>query len=355
MDGTIVQQGRFTSDGTARTIALRSDVDWMMVYNYTQAAANAASTGYKFYWQRGLAAGDGFEYQSNGASTAIDLTVLGANGGGFTLIDTSDQTPGARLALTGNLTAANPPVVNATNHTFSVGDIVRLSNLDNQPQIAGLDFTVTAIVAGASFTIGNINLANSTASTAGFYRKIPNNPIFYPRRRYITYVSQATANAAWAKIYMSVTHGFTVGQEVRLRFPGGEAVWENFAQLDGVSATVMAVNEARAGNEPNNGGTANNIVVDVDVSGFGNWNVFGAANNQAYPPSGDVPFSPAQVAPLGEDTPTALSNNVDVYGDATDNQALIGIQLGAGQDAPAGQNNDVIYWVAGKSFRVDNE
>jgi len=31
MDGTILQQGRFTSDGTNKVLAIRSDVDWIRV------------------------------------------------------------------------------------------------------------------------------------------------------------------------------------------------------------------------------------------------------------------------------------------------------------------------------------
>jgi len=221
-NNTIIQQGYFTADGSAKILSLRSDVDWMWVYNYTQTAANAAATGYQFYWQRGLSDGDGFEYQSNAGSTAIDMTVLGAAGGGFTLIDSSSTTLPARAALTG-LTNANPPVVTSAGHGLIVGDIVRFTDLDNQEQICGIDFTVTA--AGVTFTVGNINLANSTASTAGYWRKIPYESLYYPRRRYITYVS-SSATAGRAKIYMSVTHSFIVGEKVRLLFPG--SVWNNF-------------------------------------------------------------------------------------------------------------------------------
>lgn len=348
MDNTIIQQGRFISDGGVKTLPIRSDVDWMWIYNYTQIGAAAASTGYKFYWQRGMANGTGIEYQSNAGSTAVNMLTLAS--GGFSLIDSANYVLPARAALTA-ITAANPPVITSAGHGLSVGDVVRFSNLDNQPQIAGIDFTVTAV--GATFTVGNINLANSVASTSGFWRKIPFDPIYYPRRRTVTYVSSA-ANTAHAKIYMSVTHGFTVGQEIRLNFPGGSDVWGNFAQLDGRIATIVGVNEARAGNEPNNGGVANNIVVDIDVSGLGAWNTFGAGGNQGYPASTQVPFTPAQVVPVGEDTAAALDLNANILDDATVNTAYLGMQLGAGVDGPAGQANDVIYWVAGKSFSVDN-
>jgi len=344
MSNTIIQQGTFTSAGTAQTLNIRSDVDWMWIYNYTQIAANALSTGYQFYWQRGMAAGTGIEYQSNAAGNAVDITTLAA--GGFTLIDSSDTTLLAAAALTG-LTNANPPVVTSAGHGLVVGDIVRFDTLDNQPQIAGMDFTVTA--SAVTFTIGNIALANSTASTTGNWRRIPFDPIYYPRRRFITFIS-ASATAGRAKVYLSVTHNFTVGQRVRLSLPGD--VWGNYSQLDGRECTVVAVNEARAGAEPNNGGVANNIVVDVDVAALGAWNVFGAAGNQTFPAAGDVPFTQAQVIPVGEDTGDAIAAATDILADATRNTAFLGMQLGAGVNGPAGQANDVIYWTAGKSFNV---
>ena len=337
-------QDSFTSTGSAQILTLRSDVDWIECINYTKIAANAASTGYKFYWQRGMAAGTGIEYQSNAGSTAVDMTTLAT--GGFTLIDTVNYTLPAKVALTA-LTAATPPVITSAGHGLSVGEIVRFDTLDNQPQIGGIDFTVTA--SAATFTVGNISFANSTASTSGFWRRVPFNPAFYPRRRYITFIS-SSATAGRAKVYMSVTHDFIVGQKVRLELPGD--VWGNYTQISGRECTIVAINEARAGAEPTNGGTANNIVVDVDVSGLGAWNVFGAGLNECYPASADVPFTPAQVVPVGENTATALSAGTDILSDATLNTGYIGIQLGAGTNGPAGVANDVIYWRAGKSFNV---
>lgn len=345
---TITLQGRFTSDGNAKTLDLRSDWDWIKVINETVSYAAGNDDGAEFYFQRGMTDGNGLMYLKEATIGALVPEEI-ADGEGFFYVDSSIATPSARAALTA-ITAANPPVVTSAGHGLSVGDIVRFDSLDNQPQIAGMDFTVTA--SGVTFTIGNINLVNSTASTAGFWRRIPFDPIFYPRRRFITYVS----SEAQCKVYMSVTHGYTVGQKIRLQFPGGSNVWGDYAQLHEVQATILEINATRAGNEPNNGGTANNIVLDVDTSAFTAWNAtFGAAGNQAYPAAAAVPFSNAQVVPLGEDTSYALSQNVNILDDATRNTAIIGVTLQAGATSPAGQNGDVIYWVAGKSFSVDNQ
>jgi len=345
---TVILQGRFTADGNAKTIELRSDWDWMRVYNQTVMFAAGNDDGAEFYFQRGMTDGRGVLYNKEATIGALVPSQLAANEG-FFYVDSSIVTPSARAALTG-LTAANPPVVTSAGHGLSVGDIVRFDTLNNQPQISGMDFSVTA--AGATFTIGNINLLNSTASTSGFWRRIPYDAMFYPRRRFITYVS----SEAQCKVYMSVTHGYTVGQSIRLQFPGGSSVWGDYAELHEVQATILEINVARAGNEPNNGGTANNIVLDVDTSIFTAWNAsFGAGLNQAYPASTAVPFSNAQVVPIGEDTAFALTQGADILDDATRNTAVLGVRLSAGANSPAGQADDVIYWVAGKSFSNNDE
>lgn len=348
---TIIQQGRFTSTGAAVTLALRSDVDWIRVYNETALAQAAADLAYEFYFQRGMAAGRGIAWTKLGtvANDPVTIGQLAANTG-FTLIDSSVITPSGNTAITA-VTAANPPVV-STATTPVIGDIVRLNTLDNQPQIGGIDFTVTAINAGVDFTIGNINLTNSTASTAGNYRIIPFDPMFYPRNRTVTFIQNNVVNP---KVYLSVTHGFTVGQELRLSFPGGSALWGDYAQLDGVSATVLAVGVARAGNEPNNAGVANNVQLDIDTTGFAAWNTFGAGGNEGYVAAGDVPFTPAQLIPIGQDTAQSIVSAVDILADATNNQAVLGIRLAGGATGPGGAANDVMYWMAGKSFNVDNQ
>ena len=343
---TIIQQGSFTQAATAvaKTIKLRSDVDWFRCLNLTIAdATQTTAVGVEYFWQRGFAADRGIEYKKSNAANAADMTDYLASGG-FTLVSNTDQTPGAKVAVTG-LSAAAPPVATAAT-ALAVGDIVRFESLDNQPQISGIDFSVTA-----ANQIGNISLVNSTASTAGFYRRVPYDPIFYPRRRYVTWVE----NAANPKVYLSVTHEYVVGEIVTLSFPGGTSVWGDYAQLDGVTATVIALNQTRAGSEPNNGTTANNIQLNIDTSAYTAWNAsFGAALNQAYPASTKVPFTPAQVLPSAQNTGYSLSSNVDILAAAIRNDAYIGLKLATGANSPAGAADDVIYWQAGKSYLVDN-
>lgn len=325
MDNTIIQQGRFTSDGTARQLAIRSDVDWMYVYNFTKATTAAGSEGVKYYWQRGLAANDGFVTIRNAGGTA-DLITTSATltVDGFTLLDTSDQTPGASIAVTSTTNATQPVVATGNTAGLSTGNVVRLIAITGAPNISGFDFEIDTIVANTSFRM-RYALANVPgAGTTGFYRKIPFPSIFYPRRRFVINITQAAS----AVVTTSVQHGYTVGQEVRMIVPAAFGM----TQMDGIQATITAV-------------TASTFTLNVDSSAFTAF---------AFPLAAVVPFTWAQVVPMGEDTSTALSNNQDILADATLNTSIIGMLLGAGVTSPAGEAEDVIYWVAGKSFSVDN-
>src|ERR1700748_1497078 len=82
MDGTIISQGRFTSTGAAKTLNIRSDVDWMSVKNITVAAANqTTAVGVEYFWQRGFPAGAMWEYKKSNAAAAANLSVYATSGG----------------------------------------------------------------------------------------------------------------------------------------------------------------------------------------------------------------------------------------------------------------------------------
>ena len=315
MSETIILQGSFTSDGTAKRLNLRSDVDWMEVINYTQSATTQTTgRGVAFRWQRGMAADTGVMHTKLDSVNTIGVETLAS--GGFTLLDTTSQVPGA--AITGTtITKASPPVCTAAGHGLSNGDVARIINSDNMAQINGLEFTL-ASVATNTFTLAymNTNTANFTASTSFTVRKIPNDPIFAPRNRQITAVTVGTTT----EIQMSVTHGLQVDEVVRLSVP---SVW-GMTQLDGLTGKITAINT-----------TTNTITVDIDSSAFTAF---------AWPAASAAPLTFAQVIPVGD------SGNV--LTGATDNVSLIGIELAAGADSPAGSSSDVIYWRAGKSFSI---
>lgn len=327
---TGTNQGRFTSNGTSKIISLRSDLDWMMVYNLSVLTAAGGDTGAQFYWQRGMTQGLGVIYAKTTATNALTIDEVAA-GAGFYLIDTSVNTPGPSLTLTG-ITNGNPPVVNTANTgSLANGDIVRIFSTVGAQQLGGIDFTIGALNAGVSFTLAYMAQIVGANPGAGTFRRIPYNPIYYPRNRTISNITQA----AQAVVTLTVTHGFTPGQVIRFVVPRVTALAYGMTELDGVQATIVAVNT-----------TTNTITVDVDTTGFSAF---------AFPLTADQPFTPAQVVPVGENTAEALNLDVNILDDATINQAEIGILLKAGASSPAGVNTNQIYWVAGKSFSIDNQ
>lgn len=322
-DNTIIQQGSFTSDGNSRIITLRSDVDWMRVYNLTELGANN-NVSVEFYWQRELVAEgiDAIKWAKTGGTDTTEVNVF-ANGE-FQLIDSSTQAPNAAVAITATSDAVG--FVTQTGDTTGMADgtIVRLNSVANRGNLSGFDFEIDTINAGVSFA-NRWDLANvpGGAGGAGFYRIIPFDPIYYPRRRFVVDISQA----AQAVVRFSVTHGYTVGQQIRFTVPTPF----DMVEIDGLVGTIVGL--------PGN----NSVTIDIDTRAF---TVF------TFPVVGDLPFNWAQAVPLGIDTVTALAGAVDILADATENLAILGMQLLGGANSPGGQVNDIVIWTAGKSFSV---
>jgi hypothetical protein len=314
--GTIVQSGSFTATGAARTLTLRSDVDFIEVFNWT-ASIPANNTGNKFAWFRGMATNDAMVQYWNGASTALlSNTAVNLGVGGFTLIDSSNQTPAGAIVVTAG-TNATQPVFNSAGTNLSNGDIVRIQNSDFV-NLNGLDFTIDTVNAGVSFRLANALATAPGAALAvnfGTYRKITYDPIYYPRNRMLANITQAAAGV----VTTLVNHGFTTGQKVRFYIPDVNGMTD----LDGLTATVTYL-------------TASTFSIDINTTGFTAFRYPTIALNDGYY---------GQVTPIGEDS--AIAPNV--LDDATRNTAYIGMQLAAGITSPAGQVNDVIYWVAYKS------
>ncbi len=339
MDNTIITQGSFISTGQAAFLPIRSDIDWMEVYNYTESnALSGAATGVhgvRYYWQRGLAANNAFVTMRNAGGTAdFNTTAAALQVGGFTLIDSSIQLPGPSVAYSAGTNAA-PPVITAGASDVALlntGSIVRVTSSATAFNASGLDYSVE-VLSGTTFSLRNM-IAPGAIFGAGTYRLIAFDPIFYPRNRVICNMSAASQ----CVIATTVDHGFQVGDQVRLNIPAG---FGNYSNLNGQQAVVVAVTAASAGNP-------NTFTVNVDTTGFGSF---------AWPAVAAVPFTPAQVEVIGGYTdstivtvpayPITNPNNVM---DATVNKAFIGMRLAAGITSPAGTVGQTIYWKAGKSF-----
>jgi len=337
---TIIQNGSFVSTGGNTVLRLRSDLDWIQVYNATTiAAAPANSTGIKWQWFRGKAQRNAFieTYDAGGAyavTSAAALRAAGSSAEGFSLLDSSLQDTGAPV-LCVSISNANPPVVTAANTgTLVDGDIVRLTGCVGAFQLSGLDFSVDTVNPGANtFALpGMAPIANAPATGAySRWRKVNYNPLYYPRNRTISAITQA----ANAQVTTTVAHGLTVGQKVRFHIPEITAVAFGMVELDRYEATVLTIVNAYS------------FTINVDTT---------AMTAFAFPLTADVGagMSFAQVTPIGMDMVTALSTGADYLKDATVNELYIGCLVPGNPAAvgtffnPGGANGDLIYWLAGK-------
>lgn len=322
---SLLQQGSFTADGSNKTLVIRADFDWIHVRNLTVLdAAGNGDLGEAFF-QRGMTNGRGIGYVKEATIGALVPDQLAANTG-FNLINSTQNVVSAPVALTSSSDSTTPTFATGDTTGLATGSIVRVAGMSGATSLNSFDFEIDSVVANTSFDM-RYDMANNpgVAGTGGTYRIINFDPQFYPRRRFVVDITQASS----AVVTTSVQHGYTVGQVVRMNVPAPF----DMVEMDGLSGTITAV-------------TASTFTLDIDSTAFTEFSF-------ALP--ADVPFSFAEVTPVGEDTGVALANNLDILADATRDTAFIGVELVAGAASPAGQNNDVIYWVAGKSFSVDNE
>jgi hypothetical protein len=251
---------------------------------------------------------------------------------GFYLVDTTVNVPGPGIATTG-ITGALPPVVTTGNTAgLAAGDIVRLFAPAGALQLGGMDFSVSSVVDNTSFVLRDMPAIVAATPLAGVYRRIPYDPYFYPRTRLITKITRSNP----ALVTLSVTHTFLVGQKVRFIIPAVTAAAYGMTELDGVEATIIGQNLT-------DGTSTNTILVDVDTTGFTAF---------ALPLTANPVHTFAQVVPVGANTATAINNGFDLLADASLNTGVLGVQLIAGTNSPAGVVGDVITWVAGRSFSV---
>lgn len=399
MQGTIIGQGSFKASfsganpntGSASVAAgnqvilqVPQGVDWIEVRDYTQAgtvgnngafigSSGSALVGNSWYWQVGMPTGAAIvEYNSNSAST---LNIDTIPTGGFTIYDPSGQLPGSLpvlgspVATTASTNATRPVVSTANTAGISIGTVVRMSNTA-QTDVNGIDMVVGAVTANTSFTLLTSTNALATApgaiGGAGFYRIVNINPLFYPRRRYVTNITKATN----AQVSTSVAHGLTPGQEVRFSVPSQSGMIQLNGNVQNNYQPCIIVSVV----------DDYNFTINIDTTNFTTF---------TWPTIAQQPSQFPFVTPFGEDTATALSStgaqvpsiggvqipntNTGILADSTVNTGFLGVVLGTGGTGnaasalitgPAGtvafnSSNvisavDTLYWIAGKSTYVSN-
>jgi len=341
MSNSTILRGHFVSAGQDVFIPLRSGYSAVKTRNWSIYSAQTAANGINYYWQLGMAQNDAMIELFNGAGTAITAdTAANLGVGGFTFTDTSIQTVGVPIVFT-QVTNAAPPLVLTANTAGLIANqtVVRLYFQNGvapyAQQLAGIDFTVGAVVNNVSFSLLNMPVIVATgAPVAGTYSIISGAgvPYWYPSRRVISNIT----NAAQAVVSTTVDHAYQVGQQVRFsnvnQVRPGSLAYGMF-QINNLTGNIVAT-------------TAGTFTVDIDTTGFGAF---------AFPVTANYPFTPAVVVPVGEDTATALAQpapGVNILSGATINTAEIGVILAAGITSPAGSNGDIIYWEASTDFNL---
>jgi hypothetical protein len=300
----LIAQGSFTSTGVATNIELPKAPHYFVVKNRS-TWGTAPNAVIQSEWFNGFAAGQAITITEDGAS-ALTGTNIAAGGTGFTFVDFSSQEPGALIATGTAITAANPAVVSDATSP-AVGDIVRMTNTTGMLQIAGLDFTVTAVTPGVNFTLGYLNSAGfAAAATNADYRVIPAK-YYSPYRRWITGITAANP----AVITVSVAHNYEIGDKIRVHVPAAFGM----TQMNGQLATITAV-------------SASTLTTDIDSAAFTAF---------AYPTSAVAAagVSFPHITPVGE-VATKLTQPIR-------NAAYFAMHLDTGV---VGANGNVMDWMA---------
>ena len=319
MIGTTLQQGTFTAVAGTTTLKLRSDIDWLKVYDPVNFAVN--SVGFEYFWQRGMASGTGVYLYHAAASTVVNSGLLAAPLG-FTRINTSDLQPGAAIATTAGTNAVQPVYDTGNTQAMAAGAIVRVFTA-GQTNLNGLDFSIDTVTLNTSFRLANaLATAPGVIAGVGTYRLIAANVDeynqFYPSRRVICNITQAAAGV----VTTMVDHSLTTGQLIRINVPTECAM----TQLNGQMVTVTVIN-------------ASTFSINVDTTGYTAF---------TFPVAAVAPCQYAEMVPVG----IAMPYNTSIQAAFRDNE-FIGMRLGydttAAGLAPAGIAGHTMYWIAGNS------
>jgi len=314
--------GTFTSTGVIENITLPSGYTEFEMVNITDIGSAAANTNVmRAKGTSSMAAGSAYyNPKTSGAATnALEVTTTT---GGFTFVE--DSAVVALGAANTGITAvsqANPAVVSLASTTgLANSDVVRIFSTTAMLEIAGWDFTIGSLIANTSFELSYLDASGfAAAATAGTIRRVPFDPRFYPRNRRITGISAATS----AVITLSVTHGFTAGQAVRIKVPSDFGMIE----IDDLIGNITAVSTAN-----------NTVTVDIDSSAF---TAFAFPTSAVAGSGVEAP----QVIPVGETANETFANTLD---DATDNQSFRGVQVGT-----TVQTSGSLYqWVARRGTSI---
>ena len=321
----------YVSNGTSQLITVPADIVKFEVFSETSySGTNVSNTNMiNAWWYKDLPADTGFVGNRTNMAHTIALTNM-LPSGGFTLIDPTANQLQASITATGagTINSAAPALLTTGNTgTLVAGDTVRLWTTTGLLQIAGIDYTVGTVTGNTSFTLKNLDttLTNLTATaTAATFAKLNYPAAYYPRRRSITNIGSSGTSSI---ITLSVTHGYIVGQQVRVYVPSAFGM----TQINGLLGAITAIGASDAS------GFTNTITLNINSSAF---TAFTWPTSATAAVGVLMPF----VEPVGE---TATNSTAQPWGnlldDRTVNTAAYQMSLGS---SVVGASSDVIRWIA---------
>lgn len=232
----------------------------------------------------------------------------------------------------GALSKANPAQLTSTAHGLQTGDQILISGpftaATAMNQLGGIIFTVTVTGANTVTIPINTSGATFTATTVTTWRKVTVPPYYYPRNAVITGITAANPMV----VTTSTNHGYTVGQQVRIRVPSALGM----VQANNLQGVITAVSSTTF------------TIGSIDSSAFTAF---------AWPAVTALPFTPATVTPIGSGPSAttflpAIQYNFDTLDDAVNNQSFQGFTVGTnilvtGSTTVLGITaSDVISWTA---------
>ncbi len=318
--------GSFTSDGEIRDISLPSGFTEFEMTNISDIGSTAANTNVmESRATSDMPDGSGYFGPKTSGAATIALTVTTLTGG-FTFVDDSASVSlGAANSTITAIGQDTPSAVVSLTSTagLSEQDVIRVFDTTGMLQIAGWDFTIDTVTTDTSFNLAFLDSSGfAVPATEGTLRRVPFDARFYPRNRRITNI-QPSFPVGNTVIQLSVTHGFTIGQLVRIKVPA------QYGMIELDNALVEITGEDIVNNE---------IVISVDSTSFTPF---------TFPTSGEAAagVEVPQVIPVGEAATEFSANLLD---DATENRSFRGVQIGT-----TVQTDGVLYqWVAKRGVRL---
>nr|CAB4126354.1 hypothetical protein UFOVP88_20 [uncultured Caudovirales phage] len=312
----------FVSNGNAINIALPAGYDDIELFNISTETLTSTDV---MYAKGNANAPAGYALYDIGSSTSGTLTPKFTLTNGFTFISDSSQFPSGAQTVASAISSANPGVVSTSSTLgLATGSIVRITNSTGLLQIGGLDFTVGSVIANTSFALTYLDTSSTNvngSASAAKWQLLATGPRYYPPRRYIVNMASSGVNTL---ITMSVTHQYTVGQEVRIYCPSNFGM----TQINGLLGVITAIGTADVS------GITNTITVNINSSSF---TAFSWPTSATAASGTNFAF----VEPVGEAAQVPYQNLLD---DATYNQSFSGVQIGS-----AVQTSGKTYqWVATK-------